>query len=75
MSEIKIGFYKSRTHEVVDVNKCFIQDEQADQIIEIIRNWMKKHNISAYDEESGKGLIRHIMVRKAFKNKSICWLL
>lgn len=69
--EIKIGFYKSRTHEVVDVNKCFIQDEQADQIIEIIRNWMKKHNISAYDEESGKGLIRHIMVRKAFKNKEL----
>ncbi|EJP6472132.1 23S rRNA (uracil(1939)-C(5))-methyltransferase RlmD [Clostridium botulinum] len=69
--EIKIGFYKPRTHEVVDVNKCFIQDKQADKIIQIIRNWMIKYNISAYDEKTGKGFMRHIMVRKAFKNKEL----
>ncbi|WP_434296044.1 23S rRNA (uracil(1939)-C(5))-methyltransferase RlmD [Clostridium sporogenes] len=69
--EIKIGFYRPRTHEVVDVKECFIQDEQADKIIQLIRNWMEKYNISAYDEQTGKGLIRHIMIRKAFKNKEL----
>ncbi|MHB9939570.1 23S rRNA (uracil-5-)-methyltransferase RumA [Clostridium sporogenes] len=69
--EIKIGFYRPRTHEVADVKECFIQDEQADKIIQIIRNWMGKYNISAYNEEIGKGFIRHIMVRKAFKNKEL----
>ncbi len=69
--EIKIGFYRPRTHEVVDVKECFIQDEQADKIIQLIRNWMEKYNISAYNEQTGKGLIRHIMIRKAFKNKEL----
>ncbi|EJO5346879.1 23S rRNA (uracil(1939)-C(5))-methyltransferase RlmD [Clostridium botulinum] len=69
--EIKIGFYKPRTHEVVDVKQCFIQDKQSDKIIEVIRNWMKKYNISPYNERTGKGLVRHIMIRKAFKNKEL----
>ncbi|WP_251860813.1 23S rRNA (uracil(1939)-C(5))-methyltransferase RlmD [Clostridium sp. Marseille-Q2269] len=69
--EIKIGFYKPRTHEVVDVKECLIQDDDSDKIIKIIREWMKKYSISAYNEETGKGLIRHIMIRKAFKNKEL----
>ena len=69
--EIKIGFYKPRTHEVVDLKECFIQDEQADKIIEIIRTWMEKYSIPAYNEDTGKGLVRHIMVRKAFKNNEL----
>lgn len=69
--EIKIGFYKPRTHEVVDVKECFIQDHDPDKIIKIIREWMKKYSISVYNEETGKGLIRHIMIRKASTNKEL----
>ncbi|WP_050606494.1 23S rRNA (uracil(1939)-C(5))-methyltransferase RlmD [Clostridium niameyense] len=69
--KLKIGFYKERSHEVVDVDKCFIQDKVADEVINITKNWMEKYNISAYNEEKNKGLVRHIMVRKAFKTNEI----
>lgn len=66
--KIKIGFYKSRSHDVVEVKECFIQEKVADKAIHVIKEWMEKYNISAYNEKKNKGLLKHIMVRKAFKN-------
>ncbi|GAA0177598.1 23S rRNA (uracil(1939)-C(5))-methyltransferase RlmD [Clostridium sediminicola] len=64
--DINIGFYENRSHRIVDMSTCHIQDEKADELTEILKQWMKKNNIKAYDETTNKGLIRHIMLRKGF---------
>lgn len=65
--EPKIGFYAPRTHDIIDMETCHIQDETADKVISIFREWIKNYNIEAYNEEKGTGVIRHIMVRTAFR--------
>lgn len=67
--ELHIGFYAGRSHEIIDINACLIQDKINDEVLKIIRNFIKGHNISIYDENTGKGLIRHIMTRKGFRTR------
>lgn len=64
--EVKIGFFKQGTHDVIDVRECFIQDEIADKVVNLTREWINKYNIEPYDETNGSGIVRHIMIRKAF---------
>ena len=67
--KIQIGFYAPRSHEIIDMVTCHIQEEVADRISKLIREWMMKFKIQAYNEELGIGSIRHIMIRKAFKTE------
>jgi 23S rRNA (uracil1939-C5)-methyltransferase len=69
--EVVVGFYSARSHEIIPMKKCYIQHEVGDEIVALVKTWIKKHNISLYDEENGQGIIRHIMVRKAFKNGDV----
>lgn len=64
--EVKIGFFKQGTHDVIDVNECFIQDVVADKVVNLTREWINEYNIEPYDEANGSGIVRHIMIRKAF---------
>lgn len=63
---IDIGFYAKKTHEIINMNSCFIQSETSDKIVTLIRQWIEKYNIKPYNEENGKGIVRHIMIREAF---------
>lgn len=63
---LKIGFYAKKSHRVIDCEDCLLQPAEFTQIIEIIKNWINKFNITVYNEEIGIGLIRHIYLRKAF---------
>ena len=69
--KVNIGFFAPRSHEVVDINKCMIQDKISDKVLETLRNFIKKYDISIYDENTGKGLIRHIMIRKGYKTGEV----
>lgn len=69
--QIYIGFYAPRSHEIVNMTSCHIQHKEADDTMELVRQWIKKHNIKTYDESSHSGIIRHIMVRKAFKTEEV----
>lgn len=69
--EILVGFYAPRSHDIINMNKCYIQDEVGDQVIALTKQWMKKFKISPYDEKSHSGIVRHIMVRKGFKTGEI----
>ncbi len=60
------GFYKERTHQVVPIDRCLILPQDADDAKACVLAWMKKHKVAPYDEETGKGLVRHIYVRKGF---------
>lgn len=64
--DLNIGFYSARSHNIVDVEGCHIQHPINDKIIQIIRGFLSENNISIYNEESGKGLIRHIITRIGF---------
>ncbi|AWZ47660.1 23S rRNA (uracil(1939)-C(5))-methyltransferase RlmD [Clostridiaceae bacterium 14S0207] len=68
---VSIGFYAQRSHNIIDMNVCYIQDEVADEVVKLTRKWMKKCNIAPYNEETGEGVVRHIMVRKGFKTGEI----
>ena len=67
-----IGFFQARTHRVVPIDRCLIQSEASDKTAKAVGDWMKKYKISAYDERTGKGLIRHIYVRVNKKGESLC---
>jgi 23S rRNA (uracil1939-C5)-methyltransferase len=70
-SRLKIGFYASRSHDIIDMDSCLIQDESADETVKFIREWIEKYSIPVYDEKTGRGIIRHIMLRKAFTTGEI----
>ncbi len=61
--KVVIGFYAGRTHSIVDYTQCAIGAPENAQILEKIRTFITENNISVYDEQSHKGLIRHILIR------------
>jgi len=67
-----IGFYQARTHKVVSIDRCLIQSEISDKTAQAVREWMKKYKVSAYDETTGKGMVRHVYVRVNKKGESLC---
>ncbi|KXG74925.1 23S rRNA (uracil(1939)-C(5))-methyltransferase RlmD [Thermotalea metallivorans] len=64
--KVVVGFYKKGTHDIVDTGSCYIQHEINDHIIEIVKQYMTRYKVSAYDETTGKGLIRHILTKVGF---------
>lgn len=69
--EIVTGFYAGRTHNIIPNRKCYLGSEINETILEVVLEYMKKYNISAYDESNGKGLVRHILVRTGFTSGEI----
>jgi 23S rRNA (uracil1939-C5)-methyltransferase len=65
------GIYQENTHIVVPVEKCLIEDEKADEIIGTIRGMLKSFKIRTYDEDTGYGLLRHVLIRKGFQSGEI----
>ena len=58
------GFFKAGTHQVVENDRCRILPEESDRVKKIVIDYVNHFRISAYDEETGKGLLRHIYVRR-----------
>ena len=69
------GVYERSTHRVVNIDRCLIQDERADRIIHVIRELCISFRIKAYDEDSGFGLLRHVMVRTAHATAEVMVIL
>lgn len=72
--ELQIGFFAPRSHDIIDMKSCHIQDEVADKAVHIIRQWILKNNIKPYivdGQYSSEGMLRHIMVRKGFKTNEV----
>lgn len=57
------GFYRQRSHDIIPVTDCLLQSEIANTINSTVLEWMKAYNIPAYNEETGKGSVRHIFTR------------
>lgn len=64
--ELVSGFYAGRTHVIIENDKCYLGVEDNEKILGIIKSFMAEKNIAPYDEVTRKGLIRYVMIRKAF---------
>ena len=71
----KVGFYRARTHNVVETAKCLIQKPQADAAAEAVRQYIRRFAVKGYDEKTGKGLLRHLYVRTNARGESLICLL
>lgn len=67
-----IGFFQARSHRVVPIHRCLIQTEISDKTAQAVGEWMRRYQVSAYDETTGKGLVRHIYVRVNQNGESLC---
>lgn len=65
------GVYEEGTHRIVPVDECLIEDQTADAIIRDIRGLLKSFKIKVYNEDSGYGLLRHVMVRRGFASGEV----
>ena len=65
------GVYQSSTHRVVDIENCMLTSDKADEIAGTVKKLMKSFKLKAYDEDSGQGFMRHVLVKTAFKSGEI----
>ncbi|MFF2093327.1 23S rRNA (uracil(1939)-C(5))-methyltransferase RlmD [Paenibacillus sp. NPDC058174] len=65
-SELIAGFYARGSHRIIDMDDCLIQHDRNDEVVRVVKTIGRELGISAYDEESGKGLLRHVMARTGF---------
>lgn len=65
------GFYAGRTHDIIANTDCALGVYVNQEILEIVLDFMKEYRIASYDEKSGNGLIRHVLIRYGFTTKEI----
>ena len=58
-----MGFYRQRSHDIIDMESCLIQDQQHQQVMNDVKQLISELNISVYNEKTKKGLLRHLVVR------------
>lgn len=61
------GFYAKGSHRIIDMDTCLIQHEHNDEVVAKVKELGSHLGISAYNEETGRGLLRHVVVKKAFR--------
>lgn len=69
------GFFAGRTHDIVPITDCSIQSRIANKLINNIREFFRDNKISAYNEKTGKGFIRHVIIRNSEKSGEIMLIL
>ena len=65
------GFYAARTHSIIPVEDCLLGVEENAPILDAVKEWMLANGVIAYNEETGKGLLRHVLIRYGFTTKEI----
>ena len=71
LSGLKMGFYGFHSHRIIETEDCLINSAENPLILRCIKNWAREYQISGYEEETGKGLLRHIFLRKGFSTGEI----
>lgn len=65
------GVYEARTHKIIDIENCRIEDEISSKIIRDIHGLLRSFKIKTYDEDSGYGLLRHVLIRRGFTSGQV----
>lgn len=66
-----IGVFANRTHEVIPIKNCLIQNPKSEAIAKFILEFIKEKNISIYNEKTGRGFFRHIVIKVGIKTNEI----
>ncbi len=69
--KIIAGVYQSSTHRIVDTDNCLIEDEKAGQIIKTIKELIISFKLLPFDEKTGRGFLRHVLIRRGFATNQI----
>ena len=67
-----IGYYQGRTHRVVDIDDCLLQPELDTACRAAVKGWMERFRVPAYEERTGRGLVRHLFLRTNFQGEVLC---
>ncbi len=70
-----VGFYQAKSHRLINCDPCLIQSEPADAAARTLRSFMKSDHVTAYDEKTGKGLFRHMIVKTGFQTGEVMVIL
>lgn len=65
------GFYAGRTHSIIPVTNCYLGVDVNEQILQIVLAFLRKYQIPAYDEQTGNGIVRHVLTRYGFTTKEL----
>ena len=68
---LRMGFYGFHSHRIIETEDCLINSAENPLILNCIKDWAREYKISGYEEETGKGLLRHIFLRKGFSTGEI----
>ena len=71
----RVGFYRARTHEVIECEQCLLVKNEADAAAEALREYMQSCRVAGYDEKTGRGLVRHLYVRSNATGESLVCVL
>lgn len=66
-----MGFYATHSHRIVPINDCILGSPLNEKVTEIVKSYMEKYKVLAYNEETGKGIIRHILTRYGYSTKEL----
>lgn len=69
--KLAAGFYAARTHVIVPIEDCYLGAPQNQDVISELLAWMEQYQIEPYDEKSGTGLVRHVLIRYGFRSKQM----
>ena len=65
------GFYAARTHNIIPVEDCKLGVTQNEQILGVVLSYMRENEVRPYDETTGRGLVRHVLIRYGFTSKEL----
>lgn len=69
--KIVSGLYEATTHTLIPIDKCIIQDTRADRILKTIRHLFNKYNMRVFNEETGEGFLRHVLIRTSHTQNEV----
>lgn len=70
-SSVITGCYREESHDIIPVDYCMIQDKKADEIIAALRELFSSFRYRPYNEDTGNGFMRHVLIRRGFSTDEI----
>lgn len=73
--QIQMGFYRQRSHDIIDMDHCLIQNDDQNDMMNVIKSLLEKYHIPAYNEHIHQGLVRHVVIRKGYYTNEVMVIL
>lgn len=70
-NKVITGFYRQRSHDIIDMDECLIQDQIHQEVINKLKVWFNELNVSVYNEHKKQGLMRHVVIRTGHHSREL----